>query len=176
MSFLPALVKVTGGLQTIEPGRSGNNPVLVIAEDDLTLYEAVAPLCATLGIEVRSARGDLALVRQLASWNTVAVLASIEGEAQDGYNVMMRVAEYDRTLPVMLLTGEDPALIGAAEAVQGLWELSALTMQVDLPGPGELAEFLCDAFRLGLERKHAPRSPARRRKRERRLALVEAAA
>ena len=176
MSILPTLVTVTGGLQTIEPGRSGKTPLLVIAEDDLTLYEAVAPLCATLGIEVRSVRGELALVRQLASWSTIGVLASIEGKAQDGYNVMMRVAEYDRTLPVMLLTGGEPALIGAAEAVQGLWELSALTMQVDLPGPGELAEFLCDAFRLGLERKHARRSPARRRKRERRLALVEAAA
>jgi hypothetical protein len=156
MKLLKVLAKMAEDVRTVSSERSDSWPLLVVAEDGLTLHDAVAPLCAALGIEVRSAPSELALRRLLASWEAIAVLTAVEGVAQDGCNVMLRVAEYERSLPLLLLTGRDPALVGAAEAVRDLWHLTAVEMYPELPGPGALAEFLCNAVRLGDNRTHGP--------------------
>ncbi len=158
------------------PEQCASGPVLVVAEDHPKLQCVVVPLCAALGIEVRSATDELGLRRLLSSWDTIAILTSVEGVSQDGYNVMMRVAEYERSLPVLLLTGREPALLGAAEAVQEMWQLDSVTMLPELPEIGELAEFLCNAVRLGEERRHTATRVRRGGSRKTDRRLVEVAA
>jgi hypothetical protein len=79
----------------------------------------------------------------------MAVLAAIEAAGQDGCHVMKTVADHDRSLPILLLTGGDPVLAGAADAVEELWGLSCVLKRPILPGLGELVEFLCLAGQMG---------------------------
>ena len=61
----------------------------------------------------------------------------------------MTIAAHDRSLPVLLITGPDPALLGAVDAVEELWELSSVEKWQELPGVGAMVDFLFRAGRKG---------------------------
>ncbi len=124
-------------------------PTLLVVEDTSRLAIALGALCAFLGVAVERVRRPDELPRLLRDRNPMAVLAELDGTAQDGCHVMMRIAGHDPALPILLLTGPDPALAGAAEAVRELWALSAVELHPHLPGIGALADFLCRAGRAG---------------------------
>ncbi len=124
-------------------------PTLLVVEDTPRLATALGELCAFLRVAVERVRRPDDLPRLLRERNPMAVLAELDGGAQDGCHVMMRIAEHDTALPILLLTGPDPALAGAADAVRELWALSAVELHANLPGIGALADFLCRAGRGG---------------------------
>jgi len=147
-----------------EPATQTCTPVVMVIEDEPRLSDAIRELCDCLHIRIQPVRDADAFPELLREHIPIALLARLDGVEQDGCHVMMRVADYDRTLPIMMVTGPDPALIGAAEAVQDLWGLSAVLMVCDLPGPGELANFLCHAARdggwLAATERHPEMAPA----------------
>jgi len=124
-------------------------PIIVVVEDDGCLSETIRDICDFLEVTVRplASREDLRPV--LAECRPMAVLATIEALGQDGCHVMKTVADHDRNLPILLLTGGDPVLAGAADAVEELWGLSCVVKRPTLPGLGELVEFLCLAGQMG---------------------------
>ena len=79
----------------------------------------------------------------------MGVVAHLDCQGQDGCHVMMTVAQHDRSLPVLLLTGDDPALAGAADAVEELWKLEAVVKFPRLPGIGAIVDFIFRAGRKG---------------------------
>ena len=109
------------------------------------LAHALPPLCATLDIGIAMVRDPAWFPRLLAAQRPIAVLSGIESPLQDGCHVMMQVAAHDRSLPMLLVTGPDPALLGAAEAVRDAWGLTNVLLARQLPAPGPLAAFLCGA-------------------------------
>jgi CheY-like chemotaxis protein len=125
--------------------RARRTPRVLVVEDGTRLSEAIAELCDYLRVGVETVAGH-SLSLALRHHRPMAILAEMDGASHDGCYVMMRVAEYDRTLPLMLLTGTSPALIGAAEAVEELWALSAVARHAVLPEIGEIVAFL---FRAG---------------------------
>ena len=127
--------------------RPGRTPLVLVVEDGTRLSDAIHGLCEFLRIGVATVGGESDLARTLRNSRPMAVLAEMDGRSQDGGYVMMRIAEHDRTLPLMLLTGSNPALIGAAEAIEELCDLSAVARHLVLPEIGEVVEFL---FRAGL--------------------------
>jgi hypothetical protein len=129
------------------PPPTSRPPVLMIVEDCDTLSCAALGLCASLGVKVTSVRNPDRFPDLLVKLCPIAVLAVLDGAGQDGCHVMMRVADYAPELPLLLITGRNPAFIGAAEAVKELWRLSVVRMVPELPSPGELAEFVCSALR-----------------------------
>ena len=56
----------------------------------------------------------------------MAVVAEMDAIGQDGCHVLKTVAALDRDLPVLLIVGEDPVLLGAVDAVEELWQLSSV--------------------------------------------------
>lgn len=83
----------------------------------------------------------------------MAVIAEVDGRGQDGFHVMSAVAEYDPTLPMMLLTGQDPALMGAADAIREITGLTRMLIADELPCIGEVVDFLFRAGRnAGMDR------------------------
>ena len=59
------------------------------------------------------------LARMLPGLRPMAMIADVDGAEQDGFHVMKVAAGYDRSLPILLLDGNDQALLGAMDAVRG---------------------------------------------------------
>jgi hypothetical protein len=79
----------------------------------------------------------------------MAVVCELDGVGQDGCHVMKTVACHDVTLPILMVTGEDAVLAGAADAVQELWKLTDVTTTATLPSIAGLVDFLFHAGRKG---------------------------
>ncbi len=62
---------------------------------------------------------------------------------------MKLIAAYDPGLPIMMLTGGDAALAGAADAIEEVWGLTSVVTRDEPPSPGELVEFLFHAGQRG---------------------------
>jgi len=125
--------------------------MLRVVEEDHTISGGIGDLCVSLQIDVVVARTAAEFSRLLVARNPIAVVAAVDTRDQDGYHVLMEVSERERTLPVMLITGSDPAMMGAAEAVIELWRLDSVQICAHLPSVGQLAEFLCDSVRRRVE-------------------------
>jgi PleD family two-component response regulator len=129
---------------TMSVARQG---VVVIVSDDRLTIENIAPVCEflELRLEVVSAGTDLTQV--LHEYRPMAVISDVDGEDQDGFHTMKVIAGYDRELPIMLLTGGDAVLMGAADAVQDMWGLASVTRTSGFPMAGQLVAFLFGAGR-----------------------------
>ncbi|MGE0223320.1 MAG: hypothetical protein AB7F35_04725 [Acetobacteraceae bacterium] len=119
--------------------------LVLLVTDDHMLARSVEAVCDFLDLTVEVVPSRLDMNTVLDLHNPMAIIAEVDGVAQDGYHVMMEVAVYDADLPVMLLTGCDPALMGAAEAVQEICGLTSLTMAAQRPHVVDLVDFLFKA-------------------------------
>jgi hypothetical protein len=119
---------------------------LVLAlEDGCVMSDAMRQVCDFLEISVERINSSDNLLLLLQRCQPMAVVAAMDAEGQDGCNVLMTVARHDPTLPVLLLTGPDPAAAGAVDAVTQLWGLTEVTQAASWPAPGTIVEFLCRA-------------------------------
>ena len=63
----------------------------------------------------------------------MGVVSELDCGSVDGFHVMMTVAAFNQHLPIMLVTGPDPSLVGAVDAVEELTQLDALVKWPRLP-------------------------------------------
>jgi CheY-like chemotaxis protein len=124
-------------------------PTVVVVEDDEYLSQSIQTMCEFLNVAVARVSSSNDLTPILQDHRPMAVLAELDSKGQDGCHVMKTVARYDASLPILLLTGHDPHLAGAAEAVEELWGLSSVVKRPFLPRAGEFVEFLCRAGQMG---------------------------
>jgi len=129
--------------------RAVREPLVLVVEDEVHLTEAFRTVCDCLNLAVvrMPTGGDLS--EALLRCRPLAVVAAMDAAGQDGCNVLMTVAGYDPDLPVLLLTGEDPALLGAVDAVEELWRLTSVTKWSRLGGVGAILDFVFRAGRKG---------------------------
>jgi CheY-like chemotaxis protein len=104
-------------------------------------------VCEFLDIEVQHAANGDDLLAMLTTLRPMAVIADVDGEVQDGFHVMKMAADFDRAMPILLLTGYDPALLGAIDAVQEVWGLTRVATVAETAGVGPLVDFICQAAR-----------------------------
>jgi hypothetical protein len=97
-----------------------------------------------IGVEHATTADDLKPI--LLGLRPMAVIADVEGEVADGYHIMKMAADYDKSLPVLLLTTNEPALLGAVDAVQEICGLRRVATASG-GGMGELVDFICHASR-----------------------------
>ena len=148
-------VRIPQGSQAIvrqpesQIGWEAREPVLVVIEDATLLSEALDSICECLGIEVERISSYDDLVRTLRVRRPMAVVAEMDAAGQDGCHVLITVAEYDRQLPVLMITGDDPALLGAIDAVEEMWDVQAVVKWPRLRGVGEIVKFLFHAGHSG---------------------------
>ncbi|MBS0558442.1 MAG: hypothetical protein JSR21_00125 [Proteobacteria bacterium] len=121
-------------------------PVVAVVEDGGIVSQEFGMVCEFFDIAVHpiSTYADLGTV--LPTLRPMAVVCEAEGAGQDGCNVMKAVAGYDRALPVMIVTGTDPLLAGAIDAVGEVWQLTQVTALPAIPNAAGLVDFL---FRAG---------------------------
>ena len=124
-------------------------PLVLVLEDGCMLSEALRGLCAFLEIGIERLDSDEPLLPFLQRCRPMAVITAMEAEGQDGACVLITVANYDRSLPVLVLSDGDPALAGALDAIIELWGLSCVAQGIQPSTSGDFADFLCHAGRLG---------------------------
>ena len=133
---------------TINEGQdSARLASVLIIDDGEVLFEAFHNICECLGVSVQRmpSRDDLGAA--LRTRRPMAVVAEVDAAGQDGCHVLMAIAQHDSELPVLLLTGEDPAMIGAVDAVEEIWQLVSVTKWQRLLGIGAVIDFLFQAGR-----------------------------
>jgi DNA-binding NtrC family response regulator len=123
--------------------------LVVVVEDGISLSQSFRTICECLGIAVERmpSKDDLGVV--LRNRRPMAVIAEMDALGQDGCHVLMTIAAHDRSLPALLITGPDPTLLGAVDAVEELWELSSVEKWQELSGVGPMVDFLFRAGRKG---------------------------
>ncbi len=138
------------------PARAvGKGQVVLVVEDRPRLARTVGYICDFLSLPMESVGTASDLAAALTEWEPMAVICELDGGVQDGCHVMKIVAAHDAALPILLITGSDSALIGAAEAVEEIWRLSGVVKLQDTPGLGDVVDFLFRTGRFG-----GPPSPA----------------
>ena len=131
------------------PAFTSRQAVVAVVEDGIRLSQELWAICEFLDIAVIRvpSRHDLSAV--IRGQNPMAVVCELDAASQDGCHVMKTVAVHDRSLPILLVTGDDPTLIGAADAVEEIWRLTGVTQKASLPGLAGLVDFLLHAGRQG---------------------------
>jgi response regulator RpfG family c-di-GMP phosphodiesterase len=129
--------------------QASREPVVVVVEDDEEYSTALRAVCDCLDVVVERMPSHDDLGALLTERRPMAVIAAMESAGQDGCHVLMTVAAYDRDLPVLLITNDDPAFFGAIEAVEEIWQLTSVVKWPRMLGVGEVVDFL---FRAGRKR------------------------
>jgi hypothetical protein len=133
------------GLQGTRP--ASRQALVVVVSDSPRTVQQLEAVCGFFDLAVEVVQGDIDLMPVLMENRPMAVIADAEGEQQDGFHTMKVIAMYDRDLPIMLLTGGDPVLMGAADAVEDLWKLTDVSQSTGAHLAGQLADFLFAAGR-----------------------------
>lgn len=120
-------------------------PVILVLGNEPVAFDAMREMCEFLDIALEPIDGATDVLPFLERYEPMALVAAMDSRDQDGANVLMSVAQHDRSLPVLLVTDNDPVLAGAVDAVAELWGLTEVTQADFWPAPGELAEFMCRA-------------------------------
>jgi len=123
--------------------------LVMVIEDEVGLSEAFRSVCECLDVAVVRITSQDDIGAMLRKHRPMAVVAELESAGQDGCYVLMTVAKYDHDLPVLMMTGEDPTLLGAVDAVEEIWELSSVDKWPELLGVGAVVDFLFRAGRKG---------------------------
>lgn len=121
--------------------------VVALVSDDESTYARLLPVCDFLDLRIHVVTTDMNLSDVLLDLRPMGVIADLDGPTQDGFHTMKQVARYNRDLPFMLLTGGDPIMMGAADAVQELCGLTTVTATSQFPVAGQLVAFLFNAGR-----------------------------
>lgn len=129
-----------------DPRASPQHAVLVVRDPDSN-SDCLELVCEFLDIDVQHAATGDDLRTMFTTLRPMAVIADLDGEVQDGFHVMKMAADFDRAMPILLLTGYDPALLGAIDAVQEVWGLTRVATIAGSAGVGPLVDFICHAVR-----------------------------
>ena len=130
-------------------GSSVREALVLVIEDDAALSSAVRGICECLNVAVERMPTSDDLGSLLRHRRPMAVVAKMDAAGQDGCHVLMTVARHDTDLPVLLIAGDDAALLGAIDAVEEMWQLSSVTKWPRLLGVGAIVDFLFRAGRKG---------------------------
>src|SRR5271154_7149001 len=131
--------------ETTHAGSRRRLALVLALEDGRAMSDPLRRLCEFLEIFVERIDSHEDILPFLQRCRPMAVVAAMDAEGQDGCNVLMTVARHDPSLPVLLMTGGDPGVAGAVDAVTELWGLTEVLQVESWPPPGALAEFLCGA-------------------------------
>ena len=124
-------------------------PLLAVVTDNPRMARELTRICQFFDIAIERVSSEQDLTAVLCDCNPMGVVAELDATEQDGFHVMKIVATHDPTLPMLLLTGHDPHLAGAADAVEQVWGLTSVRQSPFLSPIGHLVEFFCHAGRQG---------------------------
>jgi hypothetical protein len=142
-------IRVAGQDHGAGPGQETRQPLVVVVEDGIRLSGAFQMICECLSVAVERMPSRDDLRPMLRDRRPMAVVAEMDATGQDGCHVLMTIAAHDCSLPVLLITGQEPALLGAVDAVEEIWQLTSVEKWPEVLGVGAIVDFLFRAGRKG---------------------------
>jgi CheY-like chemotaxis protein len=130
-------------------------PLVVVCEEQRPNGRSLAAMCEMLGVRVEVLSGSSGLFEFLHYMQPRAVISDLVLAEYDGFDVMKLVADYDRSLPLLMVTS-DPVMLGAVDAIEELWCLSNVWRLDGHLAPSAIAEFL---YRTGVLQEHDDTDP-----------------
>ncbi len=121
--------------------------VVLVVEDHARLSEPLRPVCDFIGVAVEIVGPHDDLTALMQDRQPISIITQLDTQLRDCCSVMRAAAEYDRTLPILVVAGQEDALLGMVDAVEDLLQLSNVTKVKAMPGCGEIADFLFKACR-----------------------------
>jgi hypothetical protein len=122
------------------------NPVVIVVETQPSLSNFISEVCDFLRIRVERIDHAAGIGQWLRDLQPIAMLSEMQDANYLLYDLLMSVADYDPTLPLLVVMQNDPATHGALEAARELWQLSDVSLLGERPGIRALIDFL---FRAG---------------------------
>jgi hypothetical protein len=135
------------GVSTLEDSAIPSRYSVLVVRDQDKDSDYLTSVCEFLDIAVSHASTEDDLRSMLPVLRPMAVITDLDGDNQDGFHVMKLGAEYDRALPILLFTRNDPAMLGAVDAVREVFGLSNVATTTEAAGMGPLVNFICHAAR-----------------------------
>jgi CheY-like chemotaxis protein len=141
------VIERTWGVSTLADRATPAHHFVLVVRDPEQDSDLLLSVCEFLDIGVEHATTGDDLRSMLPVLRPMAVIADLDGDVQDGFHVMKMAAEYDRALPILLLTSSDLSLLGAVDAVREVFGLTHVTTATAADGMGALVDFICHAAR-----------------------------
>jgi hypothetical protein len=129
--------------------RDARRPTVLVIEDGSELGDAFRSVGDCLDVTIARMPSHEDLSTMLSLHRPMAVVAEMDAVGQDGCHVLITIAGYDRQLPVLLIAGEDPTVLGAIDAVEEVWQLASVAKWPQMLGIGAIVDFLFRAGRSG---------------------------
>lgn len=142
--------------------KAGDRPTVIVIEESGQVAPQLVQACEYLGLALHAVRSERGLATALSLTCAVAVVAEADMQEQDGFNAMRLAGAHDPDLPFLLIVGEEPWLLGAADAVEEAMRMTGVLTRRAVPTAGELVEFLARAAAPGGTRLDAVRHGAGR--------------
>lgn len=140
-------IDATRDIEFLGTAPANRQALVMIVSDAPETVAQLEQVCGFFDLGVEIVASDENLMQMLRLNRPMAVITDVDGVAQDGFHAMRVVAAYDRDLPIMVLTHGEPVLMGAADAMQELCDLTMVSRTSAKPLAGQLAEFLFVAGR-----------------------------
>jgi hypothetical protein len=129
------------------PGRVGETQHILAIGVDPWLLGSLSPLCDALDIRLITSASPHEVPLALGRCRPIGVVAMIDGSDGGCFGALRSVSAFDADLPVLLVTGRDPAAEGMIDAAEQLWGLTNVNRIAETPGPREIMGFLFMAGR-----------------------------
>lgn len=129
------------------PGHVGGGQHILTVGVDPWILGSFAPLCDALDIGLINSASSHEVPLALGRYRPIGVVAMIDGSDTGSCGALRSVSAFDPDMPVLLVTGQDPAADGMIDAAEQLWGLTNVNRIAEAPGPQEIMGFLFIAGR-----------------------------
>jgi DNA-binding NtrC family response regulator len=120
--------------------------VIVLAGSD-GVSSTVRAMCDALLIELVAINSHHDLPFRLHHHRPMAVISEIDPQGIASCAALRSIAAYNPEMPVLLVAGDDPTVLGTIDAAEQLWCLSSLHRLAAPPAASDLIGFLFQAGR-----------------------------
>ena len=110
------------------------------------ISQQLLQMCHALAIELVAVASHHDLPFRLRHHRPMAIISELDPKGTTSCAALRTIAAYDQDMPVLLVAGQDPSVLGTIDAAEQLWRLSALHRLGDAPTANDLIGFL---FRAG---------------------------
>jgi hypothetical protein len=104
-------------------------------------------MCDALLIKLVAISSHHDLPFRLHQHRPMAVISEIDPQGIASCAALRSIAAYNPEMPVLLVAGDDPTVLGTIDAAEQLWSLSSLHRLAAIPAPSDLIGFLFQAGR-----------------------------